>query len=291
MLKAYQLQSGGLRATEILEGAPIAPDTIWIDLHNPSVAERQAVNALLGMELPTRADMEEIEVSSRLYTEDGGVFMTALVLSNADSDRPVADVVTFVLAREKLITIRYIDPQPFRTFAARCERAMVAAPKAEDVLKCPARRDRGPHGRRAGTRRRGGRGHQPRDLQRQRSRLGAARFPGRAAPAGRPHDLTGKMRECLLTMSRMLTFLSAAIDSRASKEARAHVKSLSRDVQSLLDHSSVHRQQARLSAGRHAGAHQQRAEQHHQDHVGRGDGVPAADLDRLDLRHEFPLHA
>ncbi len=63
---------GRLKGAEILEGAPIAPDTIWIDLYNPSVAERQAVNGLLGMELPTRADMEEIEVSSRLYTEDGG---------------------------------------------------------------------------------------------------------------------------------------------------------------------------------------------------------------------------
>src|SRR6202012_1876011 len=29
----------------------------------------------------------------------------------------------------------------------------------------------------------------------------------------------------------------------------------------------------------------------HQDHVGGGDGVPAAHPHRLDLRHEFPLHA
>ena len=238
MLKAYQLQSGGLRGAEILEGAPIAPDTIWIDLYNPSVAERQAVNTLLGMELPTRADMEEIEVSSRLYTEDGGVFMTALVLSKADSDRPVADVVTFVLAREKLITIRYIDPQPFRTFAARCERTMVSAPKAEGVLNAllDVIVDR-----------------MADVLERVSAEVesisqeifsanapnpGRRDFQGVLRRLGARHDLTGKMRECLLTLSRMLTFLSAAIDSRATKEARAHVKSLSRDVQSLLDHSS-----------------------------------------------------
>ncbi len=238
MLKAYQLQSGGLKGAEILEGAPIAPDTVWIDLYNPSVAERQAVNFLLGMELPTRADMEEIEVSSRLYTEDGGVFMTALVLSNADSDRPVADVVTFVLAREKLITIRYIDPQPFRTFAARCERTMVAAPKAEGVLNAlldvivdrmadvleRVSADVESISQEIFSANAPGSGR--RDFQGVLRRLGAR------------HDLTGKMRECLLTLSRMLTFLSAAIDSKATKEARAHVKSLSRDVQSLLDHSS-----------------------------------------------------
>jgi magnesium transporter len=238
VLKAYQLQSGGLKGAEILEGAPIAPDAIWVDLYNPSVAERQAVNALLGMDLPTRADMEEIEVSSRLYTEDGGVFMTALVLSNADSDRPVADVVTFVLAREKLITIRYIDPQPFRTFAARCERAMVAAPKAEGVLNAllDVIVDR-----MADVLERVGadvEGISHEIFSANAPGSGRRDFQGVLRRLGARHDLTGKMRECLLTMSRMLTFLSAAIDSKASKEARAHVKSLSRDVQSLLDHSS-----------------------------------------------------
>ncbi len=38
------------------------------------------------------------------------------------------------MARERLITLRYIDPQPFRTFAARCDRAMMPLAKAELVL-------------------------------------------------------------------------------------------------------------------------------------------------------------
>jgi magnesium transporter len=182
--------------------------------------------------------MEEIEISSRLYSEDGGVFMTALVLSQTDSDRPVADVVTFVLARDKLITIRYIDPQPFRTFAARCERTMVIAPKAEGVLnalldvivdrmadvlervgadvEAISREIFDPNGARASRR----------DFQGVLRRLGAK------------HDMTAKMRECLLTLVRMTTFLSTAIDTKAAKEARTHVKTLTRDVQSLLDHSS-----------------------------------------------------
>jgi len=238
MLKTYQLQNGGLKGTEIPEGATGAPEALWIDLLNPTIAERQSVNTLLGMELPTRADMEEIEISSRLYSEDGGVFMTALVLSNADSDRPIADVVTFVLAREKLITIRYIDPQPFRTFAGRCERTMVIAPKAEAVLnalldvivdrmadvlervgadvEAISREIFDPNGVHIGRR----------DFQSVLRRLGAK------------HDMTAKMRECLLTLVRMTTFLSTAIDTKATKEARTHVKTLIRDVQSLLDHSS-----------------------------------------------------
>jgi magnesium transporter len=238
MLKAYHLQHGGLKGTELQENAAVAPDALWIDLLDPTVSERHAVNALLGMEMPTRADMEEIEVSSRLYTEDGGVFMTALVLSQADSDRPIADVVTFVLAREKLITIRYIDPQPFRTFAARCERTMVIAPKAESVLNAllDVIVDR-----MADVLERVGADVESisreifdanslrterRDFQTILRRLGAK------------HDMTAKMRECLLTLNRMTTFLAQAIDTKATKEARAHVKTLTRDVQSLLDHST-----------------------------------------------------
>ena len=59
----------------------IAPDALWIDLLNPTAEERRKVNAVLGIGMPTRADMEEIEISSRLYQEDGGLFMTAMVLA------------------------------------------------------------------------------------------------------------------------------------------------------------------------------------------------------------------
>jgi magnesium transporter len=238
MLKTYQLQNGGLKGTEVLEGGAIAPESLWIDLLNPSVTERAAVNALLGMEMPTRADMEEIEVSSRLYAEDGGLFMTALVISDANTDHPVADVVTFVLAREKLITIRYIDPQPFRSFAARLERSVVLAPKAEGVLNSllDVIVDR-----MADVLERVGADVEAisREIfDASGAHLGRRDFQAVLRKLGAKHDLTGKMRECLLTLMRMTTFLATAIDTKATKEARAHVKTLQRDAQSLLDHSS-----------------------------------------------------
>ena len=238
MLKAYQPQNGGLKGTEVLEGMPVAPESLWIDLLNPTITEREAVKALLGMEMPTRADMEEIEVSSRLYIEDGGVFMTALVLANSDSDRPVADVVTFVLAREKLITIRYIDPQPFRTFAARCSRTMVAVNTAEGVLNALLDTivDRLADVLERVSSDVEGISHEIFAVH--TGGAGQRDFQGILRRLGAKHDLTGKMRECLLTLNRMMSFLSAAIDTKATKDARTHVKTLTRDAQSLLDHSS-----------------------------------------------------
>ncbi|MGZ6008702.1 MAG: magnesium transporter, partial [Rhizomicrobium sp.] len=74
MLKVYQQQNGGLKGTVLSDSDLIPASTIWIDLFDPTNEERFRVNALLGVEMPTRADMEEIEISSRLYQENDGIF-------------------------------------------------------------------------------------------------------------------------------------------------------------------------------------------------------------------------
>ncbi|HUJ02504.1 MAG TPA: magnesium transporter CorA family protein [Rhizomicrobium sp.] len=239
MLKAYRQLNGGLRGADIAEGEAIPADSLWLDLLNPTAEERRAVDAALGMELPTRADMEEIEVSSRLYQEEGGIFMTALLLTNTDTEQPMADVVSFVLVREKLVTVRYIDPQPFRTFAARSERTNLHATKAEAVLLglLDVIIDRMADVlERAGA-----------DIEivsrnifnpDQSAGIGARDFQAILRALGRKHDLTGKMRESLLTVGRVLTFLTQALDAKPSKDIKAHLKTLTRDVQSLQDHSS-----------------------------------------------------
>jgi magnesium transporter len=239
MLKVYQLQNGGLRGTDIAPTGEIPATSLWIDLLNPSLDERRAVDKFLHMELPTRADMEEIEISSRLYQEDDGIFMTALILSNSESDIPKADVVTFVLAHDKLVTIRYIDPQPFRTFAARCERTSHYANKAESVLLglVDTIIDR-----MADVLERIGNdveaiNHEIFNPEAKKP-IGAKDFQGVLGRLGMKHGATSKMRESLLSIGRVLTFLSQAVEGKANKDVKAHIKTLTRDVQSLQDHSS-----------------------------------------------------
>jgi len=239
MLKVYQPQNGGLKGSVIAEGQELPAGALWIDLINPTLEERQAVDRGLGAELPTRADMAEIEISSRLYQEDDALFMTALLLSQAESEQPQSDAVTFVLARERLVTIRYIDPQPFRSYAARCERTAVHAAKAETVLMqlLDAIIDR-----MADVLERTGAEVEAvsREIFEQ-SRTRKPRnedFQNVLRRLGHKYDLTSKMRESLLTVGRMLTFLSQAIDGKANKDVKTHLKTLSRDVFSLQDHSS-----------------------------------------------------
>lgn len=238
MLTSYRLANGSLKGATIAEGAPVPPDSLWLDLYSPTDAERSAVGKLLGLAMPTRADMVEIEVSSRLYKSDNGLYMTALVLANAETDQPIADVVTFILAKKTLVTIRYIDPQPFRTFHLRCERGTMPGTSAEaillglidvivdrvaDILE-----------------RIGGDVEQ---LSHKIFNVQAAQQTSQDLQAvlrllGRTNDLTGKMRESLLTIQRLLSFLTSAIEGSASKDVRAHIKTLTRDVQSLQDHSN-----------------------------------------------------
>jgi magnesium transporter len=102
------------------------PDTaVWVDLFQPTREEELAMEATLGVLLPTREDMAEIEASSRLYTEDGAAFMTAQVAFFGGEQHLQSGPVTFVLARGRLVTIRYIDPASFSIFADHIDKSPV----------------------------------------------------------------------------------------------------------------------------------------------------------------------
>src|SRR5689334_17426478 len=77
-------------------------DVVWIDLLKPTREEELAVEAALGLELPTIEEMEALEPSSRLYQEAGATFMTATLLAHAGEPEPHATPATFVLAGGRL---------------------------------------------------------------------------------------------------------------------------------------------------------------------------------------------
>lgn len=92
---------------------------VWVDLRNPTIAEEEAVEALLGVQVPTPQEMAEIEESSRLYQEAGALIMTVTLIDGATERRPSRTQATFVLTEQRLITLRYADPMPFRAFEAK----------------------------------------------------------------------------------------------------------------------------------------------------------------------------
>jgi magnesium transporter len=241
MLRSFGLRESCLRRNLTCSGEssdPIAipPESLWVDLFDPTSEEREAVKAMFGFEPPTKDDMDEIEISSRLYQEDGGIFMTSLVLSKTETEEPECEGVSFILAGERLLTVRYSEPQPFNTFANRAERQINLWPRGDMILAglMEAIIDRTADvlekvGREVDQLSKqifGANGDASRDYQKVLMLLGAR------------NDLTSKARESLISMGRMLAFLSQVIDLKATKDMKGHIKVMTRDVQSLADHTT-----------------------------------------------------
>ncbi|MBV8185358.1 MAG: magnesium transporter CorA family protein [Hyphomicrobiales bacterium] len=103
-------------------GEPIPSDSAWLDLFEPTGEEIKAAEAFAGLSLPTPEEMDEIEPSELLYTEDGALFMTARVLCLAKTNRPKIANVSFIRKGRILITVRYDDPKPFQSFSGHAQR-------------------------------------------------------------------------------------------------------------------------------------------------------------------------
>jgi len=135
MISTYAMQGDNLVLVgKSADAMPDAANVRWIDLFDPSEDEELAVERLLGLQVPTRQEMAEIEESSRLYREGEAVVMTAVVTHGAAEDRPQPAQVTFVLTRSALVTVRYADPVPFRLFAAKCQRQQEIYKSAADIF-------------------------------------------------------------------------------------------------------------------------------------------------------------
>src|SRR5262245_42592504 len=93
-------------------GAAVSEGAVWIDLVTPTPQEDKLVEGHLGVAVPTREEMQEIEVSSRLYVENGARYMTATMMCQSDTT-PKTTPVTFILAGHRLVTVRYDEPRPF----------------------------------------------------------------------------------------------------------------------------------------------------------------------------------
>ncbi len=101
---------------------PFPDNLVYLDLLNPSRPEELEAEKWLEYQLPTREEMQEIEESSRLYSEKDALYMTAWIPVGLETSDPDTTAITFVLAPDCLTTVRYADPHAFRVFADQVKR-------------------------------------------------------------------------------------------------------------------------------------------------------------------------
>jgi magnesium transporter len=126
MITLHCLENGALvrRVAENLQALP--DNVLWIDLLAPTQQEERFVEAALGLDIPTREELAEIEDSSRFYDENDAIFMTTTVVKGITDRRPENAQVTFVLTRRCLVTVRYTELSSFRQFETKLSRQPAA---------------------------------------------------------------------------------------------------------------------------------------------------------------------
>ncbi len=275
MLWVYVPRGASLERVPIESGAAVAENAVWFDLVNPNLEEDKAVERQVGISIPTREEMQEIEVTSRLYVENGARYMTATLMCQSDTMTPKTTPVTFILSDHRLITVRYDDPRPFMIVGNKLARLCPPAVTGEAVLidlldavidraadileRIGSEVDQISHDI-----------FEPEAEGADRTRS----YNEILKAIGKKGDLASKVRESLVSIGRLLLFLANEADSmRWAKEQRAQVRGNS------------------VSARCHARGGHDRAEQRHQDIFGGGRGADAAHADCVDLWHEFQAHA
>ncbi|WP_299363909.1 magnesium/cobalt transporter CorA [uncultured Paracoccus sp.] len=236
MVQTYSIAQGRLHADDIAAGPDLS--ATWIDLLNPTPDEAKTLGDHLGISIPDRADMEEIELSSRLFWENGAAFMTAILPAGTDGDDPEMAPVSFILSGKQLITVRYHDPRAFATFPTQAQRMAMELPDADTILMAlfEAIIDR-----LADVLERAGHDIDAvsATIFRKADTTAAPRdFRGVLEKIGRKGDLNSNIRDSLVTMERLVSFLGHVASERAwGPDLRERVKTLSEDARSLTDHS------------------------------------------------------
>lgn len=117
-----------------VETACGAPDALWYDLDAPTDAEEAQVEAALGIDVPTPAEREAFEESARFYEEGGALYLTATLLGRREEGRFISGAVTFILVKQKLVTVRQISPRAFEVGERRASARIGSAQSGADVF-------------------------------------------------------------------------------------------------------------------------------------------------------------
>lgn len=234
MLLAYK-EVGG-RLEHLGKGEPLSA-AIWIDLYRPTDDEVAAVSSF-DIDVPTLEDMEEIEISNRLYRDRGTDYLTVMMTAHHHDEEGLSAPVTFILHKGRLVTVRHEKSRPFETYPMRAEKVGPGCGDANHVFlslveECI--------GRLADHLEAVGRAldevaraaYQPTKARQKQATLEAG-----LRRVGRAGEFLGMIRLALLTMNRALGFYAQTSDDRQGDEGLGKVVAqLAKDLMDLEVHS------------------------------------------------------
>jgi len=92
----------------------------WVDLIDPTAAERASFEAAFGLRVPAKDELGEIEATSRLQIDKGALYMTAPLILAAEGEPWIPAPAGFVLSKQVLLTVRSGKSAAFDAVAKEC---------------------------------------------------------------------------------------------------------------------------------------------------------------------------
>jgi magnesium transporter len=221
-------------------GEPIPEDALWIDMVEPTREEDRLVEAHLNVEIPTREEMADIEPSEILYRENNASYMTARVLCSSDTESPKLIDVSFILTERALVTVRYGEPRSFNMFMARAGKPGGCRHQPEAVLDGLIETiiDRAAEILAMVGKRIDRLSQSIFDTERHGARRTAA-FRAALKSIGRKGDVISNVRESMVSVERLLLFLSATMPRpQKTRGYQSEWRTALRDVQSIEEHAT-----------------------------------------------------
>jgi magnesium transporter len=245
MLIAYREIEG--RLIRLAPEADLS-SALWVDLVRPDDTETSTVVAL-GLDVPTLEDMEEIEISNRLYRDAGTDYLTVQLTGHSETNGPISGPVTFILSPKRLVTVRHHDSRPFETYPTRADKVGPGCATANGIFLSLIEET---VGRLADLLESAGRSldhvsrtvYVPGKRGQNQKRLEVA-----LRQIGREAELLGNIRLALLTLNRALGFYSQTARDRTGDEGLSGtVANLMRDMDALEVHTDFLSQRVGLAS-------------------------------------------
>lgn len=232
MIRLYRRGQTACEPVDLSRDAALPDDAVWLDLISPSRDEELTVERLIGLSVPTREEMAELEASSRIYREGGATYATADLITRGDEDIPGIEPATFILTAGPLVTVRYANPRPFAMVEEKILRdhglcstgadlflnlMEAVIDRVSDILS-----------------------HNASDVEAVAHHIFSGGktvgFEKLITSLGRSQLANGRVEQSLAGLVRIFAFIG--MDERlAGTEAKAHLRSLTRDAESLVLHN------------------------------------------------------
>jgi magnesium transporter len=222
------------------KSGPPWTDAAWIDLVDATDEERAQVERATKLHVPTFTEVAEIESSSRVFSKEGAIYLSMPLPATGDARAPLS-AVGFVLGERVLLTARFSRHPVFDSVFEGCEKRDGLGAREIFLWIVEALVDRAAD-----------------SLEHASAKLdalseatfhaepeakGAQRRTDRSLRQGlRQLGVTGnwisQIRDTLLGMNRIASFVAESGDKALSPEHASRLKAIRADVVSLSDYEA-----------------------------------------------------